>query len=424
MKRSPFMSADLLAGRFAAGSIWILIFTMPWQDMLMLPGIGTVSRFAGILVIGVSLFAALYIQQVRVHLLNLAMFLFWAWGTMSYLWSVNPEGALTNIVSYFQIMLMMWLIYQWTVRPGQIAGFLAAYVLGCFVSIGATLYAYVYNIESAYQRFAAAGFDPNDLAVIISLGIPMAGYLATEKGHAALLWLWRGYPLLALGVVFLTGSRTGFLVALLGCSYMLWSYRDLSLPGRVVLPLLGVIALLFLLPHIPVDSLERIHTIGSAVSSGDLNYRTRIWSGAMEVLRNAPSSGLGVIWGTGWDGFPVVVTPYIGEPYVSHNAYLSILVEVGLVGFTLFTLIVAVVLWRVVGMPRRERVLWLTLLAMWAIGAMVLNWEFRKETWFLFALAVTHATVLGEAATAGEQRDTVGAEFAQAADRKGEAGYG
>ncbi|HFC53214.1 MAG TPA: hypothetical protein ENJ43_02140, partial [Gammaproteobacteria bacterium] len=391
-------------------------------DMVVLPGIGTVSRFAGVLVIGVSLFAALYLQRIRVHLLNLAMFLFWAWGTASYLWSVNPEGTITNIISYFQIMLMMWLIYQWSVRPEQIAGFLAAYVLGCFVSVGATIYAYLYHIESAYQRFAAAGFDPNDLAVIISLGIPMAGYLATGKGHAALLWLWRGYPLLALGVVFLTGSRTGFLVALLGCSYMIWSYRDLSAQSRLVLPFLGGIAILFLLPHIPVDSLERIHTIGSAVSSGDLNYRTRIWAGALEVLGNASCSGLGVIWGTGWDGFPVAVTPYIGEPYVSHNAYLSILVEVGVVGFTLFALVVAVVLWRVSAMPRRERILWLTLLAMWATGALVLNWEFRKETWFLFALAVTHAVLLDESDTREER--PVGAGYVPAAGRNGEAGHG
>ncbi len=382
---------------------------MPWQDMLVLPGIGTVSRIAGVLVIGVSLFAALYIQQVRIHLLNLTMFLFWAWGTTTYLWSIHPEGAVTNIISYFQIMLMMWLIYQWTIRPGQIEGFLAAYVLGCFVSVGATLYAYLYNIESAYQRFAAAGFDPNDLAVIISLGIPMAGYLATGRGSAPLLWLWRGYPLLALGVVFLTGSRTGFLVALLGCSYMIWSYRDLSVRSRMILPLLGGVALLALLPHIPVDSLERIHTIGSAVSSGDLNYRTRIWDGALDVLRNAPYSGLGVIWGTGWDGFPVAVAPYIGEPYVSHNAYLSILVEVGVIGFLLFALVVAVVLWHVLAMPRRERILWLTLLAMWAMGAMVLNWEFRKETWFLFALAVTHAAVLAEGERASGREEMVGA---------------
>ncbi len=424
MKGSPVASGDSLAAGVAAASIWILIFTMPWQNMLMLPGIGTVSRLAGALVLAVSAFAALYIQRIRVHLLNLAMFLFWAWGSASYLWSLDPEGALTNIVSYFQIMLMMWLIYQWTTRTAQISGFLAAYVLGCYVSIGATIYSYVYNIESAYQRFAAAGFDPNDLAVLISLGIPMAGYLATEKGHAVLLWLWRAFPVLALGVVFLTGSRTGFLVALLGCSYMIWSYRDLSLQGRVVLPFLGLIGLLALLPHIPVDSLERIHTIGSAVSSGDLNYRTRIWAGAMDVLRNAPASGMGVIWGTGWDGFPIAVTPYIGEPYVSHNAYLSILAELGLVGFTLFGVVVAVVLWCVVGMPRRERALWLTLLAMWAIGAMVLNWEFRKETWFLFALAVTHATVLGEEGMAAGQAGSAGPGVAHAADREGDTGHG
>jgi len=379
--------------RIASLSIWLLIFTIPWQDMLMLPGIGTVSRFVGILVIAVSFFATLYLQQIRVHLLNLAMLLFWAWGTTTYLWSINPEGTWTAIVSYFQIMVMMWLLLQWTTRAEEIKHFLSAYVLGCYVSVGATLFAYLYHMESAYKRFAAPGFDPNDLAVIMSLGIPMAGYLAVTARQGVLCWLYRAYPLMALGVVFLTGSRTGFLVALLGCSYMLWTYRDLSFGKKLAFPLLGIVAFLIILPYIPVDSLERIHTIGSSVSSGDLNYRTRIWAAAMESLEHDPRGGLGVLWGVGWDGFPTLVTPYLGEPYVSHNAYLSIIMETGLIGFTLFSLIFAMVVYHVFRMPRREQGLWLTLLAMWAIAAMVLNWEFRKETWFLFALAVAHASV-------------------------------
>ncbi|HHS83618.1 MAG TPA: O-antigen ligase domain-containing protein [Gammaproteobacteria bacterium] len=394
--------------KLATLSIWVLIFTIPWQDMLMLPGIGTVSRFVGILVIAISAFATLYVQYARVHLLNLAMFVFWAWGTTTYLWSVDPEGTQIAIVSYFQIMVMMWLIFQWTTRPEDISRFLSAYVLGCYVSVGATLFAYIYNVESAYHRFAAAGFDPNDLAVIMSLGIPMAGYLAVVGRSDRLVWLYRAYPLLALVVVFLTGSRTGFLVAILGCSYMLWTYRDLSLQNKIIFPVSGLIALLLLLPYIPVESLERIHTIGSSVSSGDLNYRTRIWAGAMEALGDASYGGLSILWGVGWDGFPTVITPYLGVPFVSHNAYLSILIEVGLVGFVLFMLIIAMVLRYVLQMPGRERGLWLVLLSMWAIAAMVLNWEFRKETWFLFALAVAHANAVTKGRTA---TNTVPATF-------------
>ncbi len=359
----------------------------------MLPGIGTISRFVGVLVLGVSFFATLYLQQIRLHLLHMLMLLFWAWGTTTYLWSIYPEGAETAIISYFQIMVMMWLLFQWSERPRDIEFFLSAYVLGCYVSVGATLFAYIYHVESAYKRFSAPGFDPNDLAVIMSLGIPMAGYLAVASGQGLMRWLYRAYPLLAIGVVFLTGSRTGFLVALLGLSYMLWTYRDLSWSNRLIFPVFGVVSFLLLLPYIPVDSLERIHSIGSSVSSGDLNYRTRIWMAAMEALQNMPHGGLSILWGVGWDGFPVLITPYLGEPYVSHNAYLSILIETGLIGFALFVLLFGMVVFRVMRMPWRERGLWLTLLAMWAVAALVLNWEFRKETWFLFALAVAHASV-------------------------------
>jgi len=43
--------------------------------------------------------------------------------------------------------------------------------------------------------------------------------------------------------------------------------------------------------------------------------------------------------------------------------------------------------------PRWHSGLWLTVLAIWAIGVFTLSWEFRKPTWLFLSLVVISANL-------------------------------
>jgi O-antigen ligase len=78
----------------------------------------------------------------------------------------------------------------------------------------------------------------------------------------------------------------------------------------------------------------------------------------------------------------------------AHNTFLSILAELGLIGFVLFAGILAIVTHKALTQMKGLSALWLTVLAIWAIGSFSLTWEFRKPTWLFFSLIIISGSLL------------------------------
>ena len=71
----------------------------------------------------------------------------------------------------------------------------------------------------------------------------------------------------------------------------------------------------------------------------------------------------------------------------AHNTFVSVLVESGLIGFTLYFLFWAVVFRRVLLMPKADRFFWLGVFACYLPIVLTGSMEYQKATWFLGALA-------------------------------------
>lgn len=85
---------------------------------------------------------------------------------------------------------MLWLIWETCRTPGRQTGLMQAYVAGAGVASVLTMIRYAEGQQTYYRRYAAAGFDPNDLGLTVALSIPLALYLGL-RGRGWLRWAYQ-----------------------------------------------------------------------------------------------------------------------------------------------------------------------------------------------------------------------------------------
>jgi len=90
----------------------------------------------------------------------------------------------------------------------------------------------------------------------------------------------------------------------------------------------------------------------------------------------------------GAGGFPVAIERNVVTAWVAHNTFLSIIVELGVVGFGIFACLLLMLIYAAIRLPVLGRSLWLVMLLTWALGASGMTWENTKPTWLIFGLLV------------------------------------
>ena len=79
----------------------------------------------------------------------------------------------------------------------------------------------------------------------------------------------------------------------------------------------------------------------------------------------------------------------------AHNTWLSVTVELGVVGLTLFTLMLGASVYQVSLQPLARRLMWIATIGALLIGILVHNWEQRELTWLILGLAVASSSFTG-----------------------------
>ena len=375
-------------------SLLIFVFFLPLEKTFTISGVGTLSRAIGVavLMLGVlSLFVAKRIEVRNPSLFLMVMTVFVLWTTASYFWSINPDDTLGGASTFFQLLVMAWLIWQLCQTFEEHFAVLQAYVWGALFSTSTALTNFLgANTQDEYLRYSGTGFDPNDFATTLALGIPMAWLLVSTRRQGILYWLNLLYIPWILFVVVLTSSRGGLLLSLFALGVIPLTYGNLTIWRKV-----GFLMMLAVAATIPfldfgagfysqlTPNLNRLSTIGEEVSSGDLNHRTRIWRTGLEIFATHPWTGVGS--GT----FEQAAGPYLDRPRAPHNAYLAVLTETGLIGFSLFLALFVVVLLPLTRASTPNRTFYLVLFFTLMLALTPLNWERRKPTYFILSLLTT-----------------------------------
>jgi O-antigen ligase len=221
------------------------------------------------------------------------------------------------------------------------------------------------------------------------LGVPMAIYLLTNPKLKSKFFKWFniGYPICALLVVLMTSSR-GSLVA--GVPVFLYALFSLRRIGRAapaaIFAVVGGLA--FAITKFDFSaSIARLSTVASSGKGDHFSGRANLWAGGWHAF------GDHAFLGFGGGAYPTAAYPFsgYGEKLFAHETYLSVLTELGPIGFILFGGVLACVIFAISKHKGHQRWMWASIFASWAIGVAALSWEFRSQTWLFFSFIVTSA---------------------------------
>jgi O-antigen ligase len=169
-----------------------------------------------------------------------------------------------------------------------------------------------------------------------------------------------------------------------------WTLGQFNLRVRAAAVALAVICVAIATAYVPEQLWERLGSTGEELTEGTFNKRTVIWHAGLAVFPQHPIIGFGVY------GYGVATRPWLGSTRGAHNTYLSALVELGLVGLSLFLAALWTVFLAARRSPPADRKLLLVLFFTIVVGLMPRAWETKKPTWVF--LTLIHASAVAAAA--------------------------
>jgi len=391
--------------RVAFFLLFALVLTIPWEQYFLLGELvgqlGTITRLFGYAVVLAGIAAVIgRVSMRRLEGIHVVMALFVIWAFLSLLWTVDAELSMIGVLTYTRVAGMAWLIWEFAPTISDQMLLMQAYVLGGYFAIGTEI-AMIIDVPGLAPalRYSGGGLNANDLALTLVLTIPFAVYLAgTKRKNKILRLLNLAYVPLAGFAVLMTASRMGLI--LLCVSIGLITLRQSRRNILIGLLAAGAVAafVMIVVPRIPERTLARL--------AGWQESMEGSWGMRRDILTEAlPVAAAHFLNGTGVSTFQAVVQPpsagYVG--LAAHNAFLQVLVDLGIVGLLLFGSIVVLAARRIFKMPARERFLWMVGLVSWTLGACALTWDYAKSTWLIFGLltaqhAALQAQLAGRAA--------------------------
>lgn len=328
----------------------------------------------------------------------LALFLTWA--GVSLLWAQDSGLVVAEMMRIVPLLALFPIVYAALSKREHAATLAMILIAGALMSAASGLMSPLSADEPGAGRLTGAGLIHNQLAPVLVCGAVLAAAFAAVKSRPI---AFRVAAVAAgccciIGLV-LTGSRGGFIALMValtvGVIFAGRHRRARVFPIVVVAALLTVAGVVAFAPPVVKDRIT---------GAGDGSGRTDIWRVGVEMVKANPVMGVGA------GNFQARLPEYVLEaglirrndaivnrPRGTHNIYLRVLSQLGIVGLLLFVAIIVSALAAHVAAARSfarqkdeqmeliARALFAGLCGMLAAGFFG-SWLFSKQLWLLLAI--------------------------------------
>ena len=325
----------LIGLRWPLVPLFIFVALVPIEEALNIQGIGTLSRWTGIVFAGV--YAIPRLGRLVPGAYPAAAWAYLALAVLSMVWALDPGTAQGELQTLIQLAIIGFLIADVVIHnPRLVRPLLWAYSVPAAGSAAIGIASYVLGGADA-RAIAIANQNPAQFA---SLLLPALIFSLNELLHGRRFAASSLISLLTLAGIVVSGTRSVWVAAAVVIFLLLLP----RLGARRAIAALLVVGVLLVgvlqLPGVGTMVAERTDTAASSGGAG----RTDIWAVGLEIFQQSP------IIGVGYANFPVAftasvirsanVTYDIGAGRGPHNVIVGTAGELGLLGLVLLGLFI------------------------------------------------------------------------------------
>lgn len=350
--------------------IWLLVFLVPFYPYVNFPGFDVSVLRVGLLLLASVL--AIYLSRkekgLRISSPLFFISLFLLWSLFSVFWSDSCLGALKKFVLLANFLtplilfgiwfsgdrkkMAFWLAraISWSAVGVGLIGvgqFLAQFIFSpqlifkfwtttiTLFFAGTSLGSLVVDYPSWFFNFGGISLmravsifpDPHILAFFVGMGalISIGLFVANKKKFFLINFLFLS---MVLFLTFSRGGYLGFLVGLLVFICLYWTRAGINFKKWFFIILIIVLASAFIYQNVFVTRLLSSFDLSEGSNVGRLS----LWAQSLDLFRQEP------LWGHGLASYAPLIAPSVigASPITTHNLYLDILVDLGLIGLFLF----------------------------------------------------------------------------------------
>jgi O-antigen ligase len=329
----------------------------------------------------------------RFNTLHTFFFFYLFWSSLSYIWTTTPADTAWRLFLLNFYFMIMVIIYWYSIdskeklNQAYFAVFIAIFFLARVVD---------YNFGMGIQegggesgRYTAYDIGANEMAITLGFGMTFALYLSSLYKKIWLRLLILGTIPIFISSSFLTGSRMGFVILLIGLIYAVLQISRMQIFEKIVVSLVFIAAIASVIRNIPSDLKQRVFSTWHNASTGNFNEREVIWQIGFDGFKDQPLIGRGV------DSF-TRMSNNAHMDLEAHNTYISILVEYGMIGFFIYLLLIGGLFFFIMRLKGADKYFPLILMVQLLFAQLTTNLQDNTILWSFYALMISHCWIMSK----------------------------